>query len=407
MISKQAILLAKAVNYESAGTVEFLVDSSKKFFFLEMNTRLQVEHPVTEFTTEIDIVREMILIASGRDLSFDQSQVNINGWAIESRIYAEDPNSFMPSNGIITQYSEPKDNIDYIRVDSGFSKGSDISIHYDPLISKLITFGNDRNEAISTMLNALDQYNIMGVKTNIPLIKRILSNHRFSLGDINTNFINEEFKSDNKPPIDWQEWNIMAFGASLIHLVLKNRNYLDKFSLFCDKRDKLYVEENSRSTIYDIVQKDPYYETYLGGSHISGEIEWTPSCSVLLIKGSSFDRKFYTNVNNKHKIGVSLDGDTKYFSVYSYLEKTYLEYMTEKKDISSPYILNAPMPGIIKNLFVVPGDSVEIGTNLIIIEAMKMQNIITSPIKAKVREIRIKNGANVDEGDCLIEFYSD
>ncbi|XP_026971696.1 propionyl-CoA carboxylase alpha chain, mitochondrial isoform X2 [Sagmatias obliquidens] len=193
-MGEQAVALAKAVNYSSAGTVEFLVDSKKNFYFLEMNTRLQVEHPVTECITGLDLVQEMIRVAKGYPLRHKQADIPINGWAVECRVYAEDPyKSFgLPSIGRLSQYQEPL-HLPGVRVDSGIQPGSDISIYYDPMISKLITYGSDRREALKRMEDALDNYVIRGVTHNIALLREVIINSRFVKGDINTKFLSDVY----------------------------------------------------------------------------------------------------------------------------------------------------------------------------------------------------------------------
>jgi len=196
-MGEQAVALAKAVNYESAGTVEFIVDKDRNFYFLEMNTRLQVEHPVTELITGIDLVEQMIRVAAGETLSLKQSDIKINGWAIESRIYAEDPyRSFLPSTGRLVRYQPPAEEVKdglTIRNDTGVYEGGEISIHYDPMIAKLCTHGPDRLTAIDHMSVALDQFRIEGIQHNIPFLGAIMEHPRFRSGNITTGFIAEEF----------------------------------------------------------------------------------------------------------------------------------------------------------------------------------------------------------------------
>jgi len=196
-ITSAAIAAAKACNYFNAGTIEFLMDSKKNFYFLEMNTRLQVEHPVTEFITGLDLVKEQILVAAGNNLSFRQSDLKINGHAIECRIYAEDPsNNFLPSTGPILHYVPPSG--PGVRVDSGFGLGSQITVHYDPLISKLVCWSNNRESAMDRMLRALSEYVIGGVITNISFLKIIIAHHTFRKGEFDINFLNDEFMNSLK-----------------------------------------------------------------------------------------------------------------------------------------------------------------------------------------------------------------
>ncbi len=193
-MGQQAVALAKAVKYRSAGTVEMLVDKHKNFYFLEMNTRLQVEHPVTEYITGLDLVEQMIRVAAGQKLAFSQEQVQRKGWALECRVYAEDARrDFLPSIGTLKRYQEPDVSSGEVRCDSGITEGSQISIYYDPLISKLVTYGKDRNAAIDRMKEALDSYVIRGVTHNVDFLRTIMENRKFLSGDLSTAFIGQQF----------------------------------------------------------------------------------------------------------------------------------------------------------------------------------------------------------------------
>ncbi|MDH3695544.1 MAG: acetyl-CoA carboxylase biotin carboxylase subunit, partial [Gammaproteobacteria bacterium] len=192
-MGEQAIALARAVDYESAGTVEFIVDNQRNFYFLEMNTRLQVEHPVTELITGIDLVEWMIDVAGGAELPMEQNDIPMNGWAMESRIYAENPyRNFLPSTGRLVRYVAPEES-ESVRVDTGVVEGGEVSIYYDPMIAKLVTHGVDRNQAIQTMQQALNQYYIRGVETNIPFVASVMAHQRFNEGRLSTNFIDQEY----------------------------------------------------------------------------------------------------------------------------------------------------------------------------------------------------------------------
>jgi propionyl-CoA carboxylase alpha chain len=194
-MGEQAVALARAVNYKSAGTVEFIVDANRNFYFLEMNTRLQVEHPVTELVTGLDLVEWMIRVAAGETLGFTQDDIKLTGWALEARIYAEDPfRNFLPSIGRLVRYREPEAS-GHVRVDSGVTEGGEISIHYDPMIAKLCTYGASRTEAIGHMRRALDDYYIRGVNHNIPFLAALMAHPRFVKGDLTTGFIAEEYRS--------------------------------------------------------------------------------------------------------------------------------------------------------------------------------------------------------------------
>lgn len=227
-ITAAAINAAKACGYYNAGTIEFLMDADKNFYFLEMNTRIQVEHPVTEMITGIDLVKEQISIASGNNLSFKQNEININGHAIECRIYAEDfRNNFLPSSGKIIEYKEPAG--PGIRLDSGFSRNSTVSIHYDPLISKLIAWSNSRTNSINRMKRALREYYISGIVNNIPLLQLVLENDSFVSGNYDINFIEERLLSQNKIDINDSDNNKdkLENAAVILASVLKSKTALN------------------------------------------------------------------------------------------------------------------------------------------------------------------------------------
>jgi propionyl-CoA carboxylase alpha chain len=226
----QAVALAKAVDYSSAGTVEFLVDSKKNFYFLEMNTRLQVEHPITECITGVDLVREMINVAAGNVLGLKQSDIGINGWAVESRVYAEDPERFLPSIGFLSKYIEPV-SLDNVRVDTGIIEGSTISMFYDPMISKLVTYGPTRTAALETMAKALDNYCIQGVKHNIPILRDIITQPNFVSGDITTNFLQEVYPGGFKGrDLSPKEQDQLVAAAAYMHVKREEavRNFVNQ-----------------------------------------------------------------------------------------------------------------------------------------------------------------------------------
>ena len=215
-MASQALILAKEVKYDSAGTVEFVVDSKKNFYFLEMNTRLQVEHPVTELVTGIDLVEQMILSADNKKLAIRQEDIKLNGWSVESRIYAEDPTKdFLPSIGRVTRYIEPKKiekDYEVIRNDTGISPGSEVSLYYDPMISKLAVHSKDRISAINLMINSLQNYYLSGLENNIDFLIAILEDKKFQKGEISTNFIKEKFKNGYSSNLTMTDDKRQKFG---------------------------------------------------------------------------------------------------------------------------------------------------------------------------------------------------
>uniref|UniRef100_A0A9J7XI31 Propionyl-CoA carboxylase alpha chain, mitochondrial n=1 Tax=Cyprinus carpio carpio TaxID=630221 RepID=A0A9J7XI31_CYPCA len=361
-MGEQAVSLAKAVKYSSAGTVEFLVDSKKNFYFLEMNTRLQVEHPITECITGLDLVQQMIRIAMGYKLQHKQSDIPINGWAIESRVYAEDPyKSFgLPSIGRLSQYQEPLD-LHNVRVDSGIEEGSDISIYYDPMISKLVTYGKTREEALKKMEEALDNYVIRGVTHNIPLLREIIVHPRFVSGDISTKFLPEVYPDGFKGHMltAGERRELLATAAALyVAAQLRSQKFLGDLSRqweLCVELDKgLHMLGVSRS----------------GNNYTVSEIV-----------------ENITSLVTSYKLAASLS-----------------KHMPEKVPEDTSSILRSPMPGSVVAVSVKPGDNVAEGQEICVIEAMKMQNSMTAAKAAKVKSVHCKAGDTVGEGDLLVEL---
>uniref|UniRef100_A0A8C6ZNB1 Propionyl-CoA carboxylase alpha chain, mitochondrial n=1 Tax=Nothoprocta perdicaria TaxID=30464 RepID=A0A8C6ZNB1_NOTPE len=386
-MGEQAVALAKAVKYSSAGTVEFLVDSSKNFYFLEMNTRLQVEHPVTECITGLDLVQEMIRVAKGYPLRHRQTDIPINGWAVECRVYAEDPyKSFgLPSIGKLTQYQEPL-HLPSVRVDSGIQQGSDISIYYDPMISKLITYGSNRAEALKRMEEALDNYVIRGVTHNISLLREVIIHPRFVQGDISTKFLPEVYPDGFKGHklTDPERRELLATAASL------------------------YVAEQLRSQRFLGTQRIPLAKSQRSSWELSVNLE----DGVYPVTVSKSDSTF--SVSSAHFLGNFMDWDNVcLFHLYFYsvhlqiLSQAAAElskYMPEKAAEDTSSILRSPMPGTVVAVSVKPGDTVSEGQEICVIEAMKMQNSLAAAKTGKVKAVHCRAGDTVGEGDLLVEL---
>uniref|UniRef100_A0A8D0AAV5 Propionyl-CoA carboxylase alpha chain, mitochondrial n=1 Tax=Sander lucioperca TaxID=283035 RepID=A0A8D0AAV5_SANLU len=354
-MGEQAVQLAKAVQYSSAGTVEFLVDSKKNFYFLEMNTRLQVEHPITECITGLDLVEQMIRVAKGYQLQHKQEDIPINGWAIESRVYAEDPyKSFgLPSIGRLSKYQEPL-NLSNVRVDSGIQEGSDISIYYDPMISKLVTYGATRAEALARMEDALDNYVIRGVTHNIPLLREIITHPRFISGDISTNFLPEVYPDGFKGhQLDLDTRRELLASAAALYITAQLRS------------QKVEVDG--------------------GKVEVSGQWNLASPLLPLTINGTHRTLQFKVRVLSK-------------------LAAEFNSYMPEKVPEDTSSILRSPMPGTVVAVSVKPGDPVAEGQEICVIEAMKMQNSLTAVKQAKVKSVHCKPGETVGEGDLLVEL---
>ncbi|KAF1748353.1 hypothetical protein GCK72_024820 [Caenorhabditis remanei] len=422
-MGEQAVQLAKAVGYDSAGTVEFLVDSQRNFYFLEMNTRLQVEHPITECITGIDIVQQMLRVAYGHSLPITQEQVPLNGWAFESRVYAEDPyKGFgLPSVGRLSKYVEPR-HVEGVRCDSGIREGSEISIYYDPLICKLVTHGDNREQALNRMQEALDNYVIRGVTHNIPLLRDIVQEKRFRTGDITTKYLPEVYPEGFQGTVltaNEQE-TVIAFAAALNARKLARANqflnqdkqrstHVASFSKTYKFVSSLPVKEGERATEHAVevsfVNGDANKaKVLIGGKtvEISGNLSLSLPVNSIEVNGEHIT----TQIVGKRagEITVLYKGTPFKVKVLPEQAVKYLQYMKEKAKVDLSTVVLSPMPGAIKNVNVKPGDMVSEGQELVVMEAMKMQNSLHAGKTGRVKAVNVKVGATVDEGEVLVEL---
>ncbi len=423
-MSTQAIMLAKEVEYSSAGTVEFIVDKDKNFYFLEMNTRLQVEHPVTEMITGLDLVNEMINVANNKKLSFSQKDIKLNGWAFESRIYAEDPyKGFLPSIGRLTKYSPPSEDksMDYeIRNDTGVKEGDEISIFYDPMIAKLSTWGKDRKSAIKCMEKALDEFCISGLKNNLSFLSSIYLNPKFVDGEISTAFIEKEFKNGFKGlPIKQYkslfEIIILTLSAEsdIRDLNLKKfdkRIFVELFDFFDNKKyisDEYIVKLDNK--MFEISKFDGnlyLLDKMYNKLRVYHQIDFqTNLINIKIYEDDQILLSIFLKLNYcfpYYQIdfrGSSAKGITR-DSVNLELSK----FMRKVDDEENKNSLICPMPGKLIELFVKVGDQVEVGQNLCIVEAMKMENTLKSSLKGQVKKINFKVNDLLKVDDIIIEF---
>uniref|UniRef100_A0A6Q2Y1X4 Propionyl-CoA carboxylase alpha chain, mitochondrial n=1 Tax=Esox lucius TaxID=8010 RepID=A0A6Q2Y1X4_ESOLU len=412
-MGEQAVQLAKAVKYSSAGTVEFLVDSKKNFYFLEMNTRLQVEHPITECITGLDLVQQMIRIAKGFPLVHRQEDIPINGWAIESRVYAEDPyKSFgLPSIGRLSQYQEPI-SLPNVRVDSGIQEGSDISIYYDPMISKLVTYGATRAEALQKMEDALDHYVIRGVTHNIPLLREIITNPRFISGDITTNFLPEEypegFTGHRLTPEGRRE--LLATAAALyISAQLRSQRFMGNLRVSTTSQEQsqweLQVELEKKSHLVSLSRSGSSFTVEVDGGSVEVSGEWNLASALLPLSINGNPRVLQClSRDATGQITLQYLGTQFKLRVLSRLAAKLTGHMPEKVPEDTSSILRSPMPGSVVAVSVKPGDMVAEGQEICVIEAMKMQNSLIAARAAKVKSVHCKAGETVGEGDLLVEL---
>ncbi|XP_055924912.1 propionyl-CoA carboxylase alpha chain, mitochondrial-like [Argiope bruennichi] len=412
-MGEQAVSLAKAVGYDSAGTVEFLVDSKKNFYFLEMNTRLQVEHPITECITGVDLVQQMIRVAKGHKLKIKQSDVGINGWAIESRVYAEDPykNFGLPSVGRLYKYIEPN-HIPNVRCDSGIQEGSEISIFYDPMICKLITFGETRNAAISTMIKALDAYVIRGVSHNIPLLRDIMTEKNFVEGNLSTKYLYDVYPEGfNGKQLSESEMEHLAAlcGCIFVRHETRSRHFLNQpqppleSTLPADWN--LITEINERNIELLVTEKNHVFEVTVNGKKIiiPGDIHL--SAPVL---ETTIGREPYTCQLIKHdgagNLRIRFAGTTFKVRVLTEIAAEYERLMPKKPEKDVSKVVAAPMPGLLKSISCKVGDTVVEGQEVCVIEAMKMQNSLIIGSTGKVKTVHCKEGEAVEEEQVIIEL---
>ncbi len=419
----ESVALAKAVDYDSAGTVEFIVDKDKNFYFLEMNTRLQVEHPVTELITGIDLVEQMIKSANGDKLSIKQKDVKLNGWALESRIYAEDPyRNFLPSIGRLTRYRPPAEATlpsgAIIRNDTGVYEGGEISMFYDPMIAKLCTWGEDRGLALSTMKDALDSFQLGGIGHNIPFLQAVYDHDRFERGDITTGFIAEEYPEGFEgAPVNSGHRRKIAAVCALMHDIAENRAAQISGSLDNHAR---HVPDIWAVQVKNPLEEDVHYSVDIedgeGLRNISVDDEtdkaaiemevstgWLPGQQLVTayINSEPFTfsaKKSAEGYTVEHR-GASYD-----IAVRSPRAAELAKLMPVKLAPDTSNLLLCPMPGVIVSVLVEEGQTVEDGQALAIVEAMKMENTLRAERKAVVAKVNCAAGDNLAVDEVIMEF---
>ncbi len=409
----QAIALAEAVDYCSAGTVEFIVDGDRNFYFLEMNTRLQVEHPVTELITGVDLVEQMIRVAAGEKLALKQSDIGINGWAMEGRVYAEDPfRNFLPSIGRLTRYRPPAEGTENgltIRNDTGVYEGAEISMFYDPMIAKLCTHGPTREAAMDHMVTALDGFYVRGIGHNVPFLAAVLSHDRFRSGNITTGFIAEEYPDgfEGAPLDDERALNLAAVAAFIDHkdraraaqisgqlalggvkvspervVSLDDRNFPIAVEEVDGGLDVTFEESGKIVSVHSdwIVGRGRFYGT-VNGHHITVQIDWTPGRFSVEQGGTSCD----VRVRTKRAAELAA-----------------LMPVKEAPDTSK--MLLCPMPGLVVSINVEVGQKVHAGEALAVVEAMKMENVLRAERDGVVSVINAAAGDSLAVDEIILEF---
>lgn len=409
-----ACALARESGYVSTGTVEFVLDPEGRFYFLEMNTRLQVEHPVTEMITNLDLVELQIRVAAGEPLPFSQSEVLLSGWAIEARICAEDPaRGFFPATGMVTRYFEPTG--DYLRVDSGVHAGSLISVYYDSLLAKVIAWGQDREEAINRLVHALNGYHIEGVITNLDFVNRILNLSVFRSGALSTDFIGQHFDGPAaREPAQERHLHRLAMTAALIYHA---RQVLVRESLR-PMVSPIGVDSRTRERHDYVVKADG--ETFRVGLNETGEawywhvqvddrdydvssppFEFYRRRLKLTIDGA--DHRFILRFHGNF-IAVAHCGVHRIFEIYTPREWELAAHMPAALEAMADNVLSCPMPGLVVAVRVEKGERVFRGQELVILESMKMESGVPSPRDGVIDEIIVEEGKPVETGDVLLRF---
>jgi propionyl-CoA carboxylase alpha chain len=407
---EQSKALAKKVQYFSAGTIEYIMDKNKNFYFLEMNTRLQVEHPVTELITGLDIVELMIKIALSEKLPFKQEDVKLNGWAIESRIYAEDPSrGFLPSSGRISLYIEPEAG-DNIRVDSGVYEGGEVSMFYDAMIAKLCSYGKNRLEAIDHMRHALGSFAIGGVSHNISFLETIMKNERFVSGDISTSFIKEEFPAGfSGSELDSRVEEVLI--ACAMQIFLKNYERNGHMTGQLRNREKQVSERwvvmiDDKSYLVNLLAKsDGFLKLECDHKEIKIASSWNNGEKLFrgIVNGQNVGVKIREN-NNSGSYLMQFSGFDAFVNVYSPRIAELSKFMPKIQKNAKPINLTSPITGKIIRFKVQEGDEIKAGQELVVIEAMKMENLIRTDHDVKIGKIKFKEGEAVGIGQIIIDF---
>jgi propionyl-CoA carboxylase alpha chain len=405
----QAVALAKAVDYKSAGTVEFIVDTQRKFYFLEMNTRLQVEHPVTEQVTGLDLVELMIRIAAGEKLPLAQKDVRLDGWAIEARVYAEDPlRGFLPSIGRLTRYRPPAAS-ESVRVDTGVAEGGEISMFYDPMIAKLVATGSNRNEAAEHLADALDAFVVRGVAHNISFLAAIATHKRFRDGRLSTGFIAEEFPDGFQgAAVDPGVRRVLLAATAVAQRRLATSDAAVASRVAgrtAYPADRLAVKLNGNGDAepVQITLAADGYAVEIGGKRMSVRTDWRPG--DLLMK-AQLDGRPVTVQLDRDGIAwrVTHRGATVTALVLSPRVAELARLMPKKRPPDTSKFLLSPMPGLLKSIAVAEGQEVKAGEELAVVEAMKMENILRASRDGKVAKRHAAPGDSLAVDQKILEF---
>ncbi|CAJ1015471.1 Biotin carboxylase, N-terminal domain/Carbamoyl-phosphate synthase L chain, ATP binding domain/ATP-grasp domain/D-ala D-ala ligase C-terminus/Biotin carboxylase C-terminal domain/Propionyl-coenzyme A carboxylase BT domain/Biotin-requiring enzyme, putative [Leishmania lindenbergi] len=406
-MGEEAVAMARAVQYVSAGTVENVVNPQKQFYFLEMNTRLQVEHPITEEITGIDLVEQMLRAAADLPLSITQDDIKINGHATECRVYAEDPTkNYFPSIGRLTMYQEPTG--PGVRCDSGIMEGSQISVYYDPLICKLSTWGKDRTECIERMEKALDEYVIRGLRHNICLLRDVVTEPRYQSGHLTTNYLPEQYPDGfKKAALTAAETQLMYEAAACVHLKRERTHYTQGTA---PSERQFYVSISAKQEgevpVYVRQLDDSHFEVAASknGPFKKVEVAWKVSYPIIRVNDGTKETVLQFWGTNEVAYSIQMKGTTFDVNVMSDLQSVLSHFVPVAETIVNTKQVLSPMPGVIAAIKVQPGQKVVAGEEILTLEAMKMRNKIHTQADGKVKEVRVILGATVEESEVLVEL---
>jgi propionyl-CoA carboxylase alpha chain len=405
-MGEQAVALARAVDYCSAGTVEFVSDQNKNFYFLEMNTRLQVEHPVTECITGLDLVEQMIRVAAGEALAFGQNDVKRDGWAMEARIYAEDPvRGFLPSIGRLTRYRVPQET-GGVRIDSGVEEGSEVTMFYDPMIAKLVVHGESRAVAIAAMRRALDGFEVRGVRHNVDFLAAIMRNGRFEEGALTTAFVEETWPDGfSGAPCGAREEAVLVGTALLAHLTVlaRDRTITGTLDGVAALSENWVVRLADRKVSVSAALCEDGLDMILNGWPVPVRGRWVPGKTQFdgMFAGESAMVQVERCGTAWHLSHAGVSGPV---TVLSERAEELLERMPEKPKVDTAGMVLSPMPGMMVDVLVVPGDAVEAGQPLAIVDAMKMENILRAERSGVIGAVHVIKGDSVAVDQLLVEF---
>ncbi|KAL7702721.1 carboxylase [Lotmaria passim] len=406
-MGEEAVAMARAVQYVSAGTVENVVNPQRQFYFLEMNTRLQVEHPITEEITGVDLVEQMLRAAADLPLSITQDDVKIKGHATECRVYAEDPTkNYFPSIGRLTMYQEPRG--PGVRCDSGIIEGSQISVYYDPLICKLSTWGKDRTECLERMETALDEYVIRGLRHNICLLRDVITEPTYVKGDLTTNFLPEMYpKGFKKARLTDEDVSLMFEAAACVHIKRDASQYP---SGTAPSERQFYASigpaQEGEKPIFVRQLDDSHFEVAASaeGPFKKLEVSWKVDFPIIRVNDGKKETVLQFWGTNEVSYGIQMKGTTFDVNVMSDLQSVLNKFVPKVENTVNTKQVLSPMPGVIVAVKVKEGEKVVAGEEILTLEAMKMRNKIHAQADGTVKAIKVKVGATVEDGEVLVEM---